>query len=172
MITIFLTREGQKMTERVLDPATCFVVQATDRTEMFTKVYQQLFEQGLVANGFLEEVIQREEDYPTGLDSRNLGAGLPNLAFSHTEGCFVKKQRIVPIRLLEPIVFKSMVNPEQELPVGFCFMLLDDKADGQAKLLSQTMTYLSQAGVSELKELFALTKPQEIYDFLAGRLSF
>ena len=65
-----------------------------------------------------------------------------------------------------------MVNPEQELPVGFCFMLLDDKADGQAKLLSQTMTYLSQAGVSELKELFALTKPQEIYDFLAGRLSF
>ncbi|MFR0585908.1 PTS sugar transporter subunit IIA [Lactobacillus porci] len=154
------------MTERVLDPATCFVVQATDRTEMFTKVYQQLFEQGLVANGFLEEVIQREEDYPTGLDSRNLGAGLPNLAFSHTEGCFVKKQRIVPIRLLEPIVFKSMVNPEQELPVGFCFMLLDQKADGQAELLAKTMTFLSQADPADLRQIFAQTDPASLYSAL------
>ena len=117
-------------------------------------------------------MIEREEDYPTGLSSQNLGADLPNLAFPHTEGIFVKKDRLVPIKLLKPVTFHSMVDPQVSLPVGFCFMLLDDKADGQAKLLSQTMTYLSQANPSELKELFALTDPQAIYDFLEKRLVF
>lgn len=164
--------EAIAMTEKMLDPASCFVIDAEDQEDLFTQVYQRLLKEGLVADGFLDQVIEREENYPTGLSSQNLGADLPNLAFPHTEGIFVKKDRLVPIKLLKPVTFHSMVDPQVSLPVGFCFMLLDDKADGQAKLLSQTMTYLSQANPSELKELFSLTDPQAIYDFLEKRLVF
>lgn len=164
--------EAIAMTEKMLDPVSCFVIDAEDQEDLFTQAYQRLLKEGLVADGFLDQVIEREEDYPTGLSSQNLGADLPNLAFPHTEGIFVKKDRLVPIKLLKPVTFHSMVDPQVSLPVGFCFMLLDDKADGQAKLLSQTMTYLSQANPSELKELFALTDPQAIYNFLEKRLVF
>ena len=135
------------MTEELLKAESCFVLRAEDQ------VYKKLLEQGLVAAGFLDQVVDREEDFPTGLASYNLAPGLPNLAFPHTEGCFVKQQRVVPIKLLAPVSFKSMVDPSRELPVGFCFMLLDQKADGQAE-------------PAALSWIFAQTDPAGLYSAL------
>lgn len=154
------------MAEELLNMESCFVLQAEDRADMFAQVYKKLLEQGLVAAGFLDQVVEREDDYPTGLASNNLGPELPNLAFPHTEGCFVKRQRVVPIKLLAPVSFKSMVDPSRELPVGFCFMLLDQKADGQAELLAKTMTFLSQADPADLRQIFAQTDPAGLYSAL------
>ena len=154
------------MAEELLNMESCFVLQAENRANMFAQVYQKLLEQGLVAAGFLDQVVEREDDYPTGLASNNLGPELPNLAFPHTEGCFVKQQRVVPIKLLAPVSFKSMVDPSRELPVGFCFMLLDQKADGQAELLARTMTFLSQAEPAALSRIFAQTDPAGLYSAL------
>lgn len=154
------------MTEELLKAESCFVLRAEDRADMFAQVYKKLLEQGLVAAGFLDQVVDREEDFPTGLASCNLAPGLPNLAFPHTEGCFVKEQRIVPIKLLAPVSFKSMVDPSRELPVGFCFMLLDQKVDGQAELLSRTMTFLSRAEPAALSRIFAQTDPAGLYSAL------
>ncbi|MCT3498514.1 PTS sugar transporter subunit IIA, partial [Lactobacillus delbrueckii subsp. bulgaricus] len=84
------------MTEELLKAESCFFLRAEDRADMFAQVYKKLLEQGLVAAGFLDQVVDREEDFPTGLASCNLAPDLPNLAFPHTEGCFVKEQRVVP----------------------------------------------------------------------------
>ncbi|WP_039944254.1 PTS sugar transporter subunit IIA, partial [Lactobacillus equicursoris] len=54
------------MTEKILDPASCFVIDAEDQEDLFTQAYQRLLKEGLVADGFLDQVIEREEDYPTG----------------------------------------------------------------------------------------------------------
>ncbi|MDA3777810.1 PTS sugar transporter subunit IIA [Lactobacillus delbrueckii] len=126
------------MTEELLKAESCFVLRAEDRADMFAQVYKKLLEQGLVAAGFLDQVVDREEDFPTGLASCNLA----------------------------PVSFKSMVDPSRELPVGFCFMLLDQKADGQAELLARTMTFLSQAEPADLSRIFAQTDPAGLYSAL------
>ena len=50
------------MTEELLKAESCFVLRAEDRADMFVQVYKKLLEQGLVAAGFLDQVVDREEE--------------------------------------------------------------------------------------------------------------
>lgn len=47
------------MTEELLKAESCFVLRAEDRADMFAQVYKKLLEQGLVAAGFLDQVVDR-----------------------------------------------------------------------------------------------------------------
>lgn len=155
-----------KKLKKLFQKDSVFTSEATDRVELFTEIYEKLRIQGLVTGDFLNQVIAREENFPTGLSSKNLGPDLPNIAVPHTEGQFVNEQLIVPVKLLNTVQFKSMVNPEQNLDVGFIFMILDTKPDGQAELLAKIMNFLGKASEEQLRTLLNLTDPVAIYYFL------
>ena len=136
-----------------------FVSHETDQDELLKNIYDHLLESGYVKGDFLSHIINREHNFPTGLSTKNLGADLPNIAIPHTEGEFVNKRLIVPVKLENPVLFHNMVNPDEELEVKFLFMLLETNPDGQAKLLSQVMDFLAKTPVEELKHFFNFTEP-------------
>lgn len=143
-----------------------YISDAVDRDAVFSEVYQHLLKAGYVKGNFLSHVLEREDQYPTGIDTSPISKDLPNVAIPHTEGEFVNARLIVPVGLKHPIKFKNMVNPSQELEVKFWFMILNNDPTGQANVLAQIMGFLSHTPVEKLNMLFNFNSTDEIYNFL------
>ncbi|GFZ27703.1 PTS sugar transporter subunit IIA [Lactobacillus corticis] len=147
-------------------PDAVFTSRQTEQDELLAEIYTKLLKLGYVKGNFLTHVVEREQKFPTGLDTKSLGSDLPNIAIPHTEGQFVNTQLIVPVALENPVVFHNMTKPEEALEVRFLFMLLDTKPDGQAKLLAEVMNFLARTPEKKLQILFNLHETSSIYEFL------
>ncbi len=148
-----------------------FVSDASDPTTIFKEVSDKLLALDLVNDGFFNGINQREQQYPTGIDTSPIAKELPNIAVPHTEGEFVNTCLIVPVALKAPVSFKNMIAPDQSLPVKFLFMILNDNPEGQANILAQIMDFLRLTSVSKLQTLFNLTETDKIYQFLSENFS-
>lgn len=143
-----------------------FVSDQPTQDLVLKEVYDKLLARGYVKGNFLSHIVEREHNFPTGLDTKTLGQNIPNIAVPHTEGEFVNTKLIVPVALANPIVFHNMIKPEEELEVKFLFMLLDNDPDGQAQLLASVMDFLADKPANELREVFNFTDADAIYAFL------
>lgn len=150
----------------LFSPDAVFVSNATSSTAVFTEVSEKLLNKQLVKENFLSEIIKRELNYPTGIDTSPIAKELPNIAVPHTEGEFVNVRLIVPVALVNPVPFKNMIDPSQELPVKFLFMILNNDPEGQANILAKIMDFLRLTPTSKLTELFNLTATDKIYQFM------
>ena len=143
-----------------------YISDSVDRDMVFSDVYRNLLKAGYVKGNFLSHVLEREDLYPTGIDTSPISKKLPNIAIPHTEGEFVNARLIVPVLLKHPIRFNNMVDPQKTLDVSFLFMILNNDPTGQANVLAQIMDLLAHTSVDKLMELFSLDSTKEIYDFL------
>lgn len=143
-----------------------YISDSADRDMVFSDVYRNLLKAGYVKGNFLSHVLEREDLYPTGIDTSPISKELPNIAIPHTEGEFVNARLIVPVLLKHPIRFNNMVDPQKTLDVSFLFMILNNDPTGQANVLAQIMDFLAHTSVDKLMELFSLDSTKEIYDFL------
>lgn len=143
-----------------------YIIDSVDRDMVFSDVYRNLLKAGYVKGNFLSHVLEREDLYPTGIDTSPISKELPNIAIPHTEGEFVNARLIVPVLLKHPIRFNNMVDPQKTLDVSFLFMILNNDPTGQANVLAQIMDFLAHTSVDKLMELFSLDSTKEIYDFL------
>lgn len=153
-------------TENLFASDAVFVSDQLKQDLVLKEVYDKLLERGYVKGNFLSHIVEREHNFPTGLDTKTLGQNIPNIAVPHTEGEFVNTRLIVPVALKQPVLFHNMIKPEETLEVKFLFMLLDNDPDGQAKLLASVMDFLADTPANELREVFNFTDPQAIYAFL------
>lgn len=148
-------------------PDAVFTSDKTSKEEVLKEVYGKLLKAGYVKGNFLSHIIEREEHYPTGIDTSPISKELPNVAIPHTEGEFVNARLIVPIALKHPIKFQNMIAPDESLEVKFLFMILNNDPEGQANVLAQIMGFLPTTPVEDLIRLFNLTSTKEIFDFMS-----
>lgn len=90
-----------------------------DRVEILNVLGICLFNMGVVEEGYVERVIEREEKYPTGLQL----SGSHNIALAHAGPELVNENAIVVGILKKPVDFFMMGEPEKSLPVKVVFML-------------------------------------------------
>lgn len=93
-------------------PDAVYTSDKTSKEEVLEEVYGKLLKTGYVKGDFLSHIIEREEHYPTGIDTSPISKELPNVAIPHTEGEFVNARLIVPIALKHPIKFQNMIEPD------------------------------------------------------------
>ena len=98
-------------------PDAVYTSDKTSKEEVLEEVYGKLLKAGYVKGDFLSHIIEREEHYPTGIDTSPISKELPNVAIPHTEGEFVNARLIVPIALKHPIKFQNMIEPDS-LPIS------------------------------------------------------
>ncbi|MGQ5710009.1 PTS sugar transporter subunit IIA [Lactobacillus sp. PSON] len=152
--------------QNYFNPNAVYVIDGTSQDEVLKKIYDKLLENGYVKGNFLEHIINREHNFPTGLTLNTLGKNLPNIAIPHTEGEFVNTSLIIPVALKTPVVFHNMIKPREKLEAKFLFMLLDNHPDGQAQLLSKVMDFLGETPTDELRHFLNFENPKAIYEFL------
>lgn len=95
-----------------------FNVKALNKEEILTKMAQMLFTNGIVKEDYLEGILQREQQYPTGLLVNSTGFAIP-----HTDSSKVNQSQICFASLSEPIIFSGMTDQNEKIPVKFIFML-------------------------------------------------
>ena len=72
---------------------TVFVCDRTTQEEVFTEIANKLSLKNYVAPAFLENIIEREKGYPTGMDMSVVDPELPSFAVPHTVVEFVHTRR-------------------------------------------------------------------------------
>ena len=120
-----------------------------DREILLEELSEILKEKGYVKESYQRAILEREQKYPTGLNT----PGIP-LAMPHAEAEHVNKPAILVARFTEPVTFKEMGNSGNDVKAKFVFMLAVSDPEGHLATLSQFMSIFSQE--EKLKALYAI----------------
>lgn len=145
---------------------TTYVSGKTTQEEVFEEVYLDLLSKQLVTDDFLGSLLERERNYPTGLDLSPVSELLPDIAIPHTESDYVRTTRIIPIKLKQAITFHNMISPSDQIPVHFLFMILNENGEAQAGMLADIMDFINSVDKKDLCSFFELEDTEDIYQFL------
>lgn len=104
-------------------------------TEVLNYSFEQLRHLGYVETGYLDSILKREGQFPTGLMTH---VGI-NIAMPHTEAEFAKKEGIVFIRTKNAITFNHMVNPDEEVATRLIFNIVVKNPKNQVIFLTKLM---------------------------------
>lgn len=152
--------------EALVSKEDVFISNGTTSDEVFSEISKQLYEAGLVKDNFLDNIIKREDAYPTGMDLSVIDDSLSNIAIPHTESGFVNVRKIIPVKLNNEVEFNNMINPSEKLRVKFLFMILNNDPEGQANILSEIMGFVSECDVEELQKMFDSDSKEYIFNQL------
>lgn len=137
-------------------------VQAKDYKELFKIMNDIFLKKGYVKNGYLESILEREKNYPTGLMFEK-----HNVAIPHTNYQFINEQKIVFIRLKDKIKFGEMSSNSGKIDVKLVFMLLIKKGEEQVNVLVNLIDILE-----DYENYIFLEKSKnvdEIYNLLVSK---
>ncbi|MBO4537942.1 MAG: PTS sugar transporter subunit IIA, partial [Erysipelotrichaceae bacterium] len=117
-----------------------------------------LFKHGNVTEDFYENCVERELEFPTGLNT------LLPVAIPHTNADSVINTGVCLLRTDKPIVFNRMEDVEKQIEVQFVLNLAINSGGAQLKALQQVIKIFQdedfkeksmQMSIDELQELFS-----------------
>ena len=126
---------------------------AKDSKSAINIMASELFEKGLVKEDYINEVISREEVYPTGLYTGDI-----NVAIPHCDYQFVNKKSIAVGILERPIKFKKMDEPSEDVEVSIIIMLAIDEPDNHIAYLTKVFQLVQNQDV--LKKIYSSNDDQ------------
>lgn len=135
---------------------------AADSQEALKQAFTALYARGFVKESFLQGCIEREEIFPTGL------ALTPPIAIPHTDPIHVNEAAVCVVRLASPVIFRSMEDPAQEIPVEFLFNLALRESGDQLAMLQ---AILSVARDGQFLQRGKTLPCEEFRRLLAARLA-
>lgn len=111
--------------------------------DIFKSVAKKLYDKEIVTADFSDALIEREKNYPTGMDLFVVhnDPRVPNIAIPHAEAAYCHTKNVVLVQLKHAVPFKNMINPEQEVAVHFLFIILNDEQDAQVNILANIMDF-------------------------------
>lgn len=136
---------------------------AASSDEVMEAVGGKLIETGYCKPDYVEALKQREKDFPTGIDTGNIGLAIP-----HTAVDYVNKGKIAIARLRKTVPFQQMGNDDETVNVKLVFMLaVDDpnqhlaKLQGIVEVIQDETTLQKFLDAKEQKEIIEAIKEKE-----------
>lgn len=119
-------------------------LEAEDHEEVIRRLGSKMLEKGYVKTTYIDAVLERERNLPTGL---NLGSFC--VAIPHTNVEHVHTAHFAVGVLKKSVQFRSMINPEEQLEVGLVFLLAIKNPEAQALLLKKLMSVFQNVALLE-----------------------
>ncbi|SEJ67699.1 PTS system, galactitol-specific IIA component [Propionispira arboris] len=110
-----------------------------NKYDVMTVLANCLLEKNIVKPSYLQALIEREDVYPTGLQTKEFGVAIPHADIQH-----VLKPSIAIATLKNSVKFNLMASPENTVDVKIVFMLALTEPQKQLQLL-QDLISLFQA---------------------------
>lgn len=110
-------------------------MEAETSNEIIQNLGALMFAKGYVKDSYIEAVLERERNLPTGLPIGDFCVAIP-----HTDSGHVNQSIIAITTLKKPSIFHSMVNPEEILNVEVVFLLAVKDPNLQIQLLKNLMS--------------------------------
>ncbi|MGM0215808.1 PTS sugar transporter subunit IIA [Enterococcus sp. AZ109] len=98
-------------------------IDVKNQEELFDYVSKKMVKDGYAKADYFAGLIQREQEYPTGLKTEALATAIP-----HTEMAFILKPFIAVVRLTNPIEFTHMMKGESVLAEVIFFLGISQAA--------------------------------------------
>lgn len=152
--------------KEALGKETCYVgVDAGNSEEVLRILSDNLFRLGLVKEEFGENVILREQKYPTGLPVKGHKVAIP-----HTDAVYVNETRICVAVLKNPVDFQVMGSSSGEkVPVELVIMLAIKEQQIQMDVLKELINLVVQ-NADMIEQLIAARDGDEVYQILTSYL--
>lgn len=143
-------------------------LEAKTNREALRKIVEHLMKEGYVEEGYLQKLLEREKQFPTGLCTMPFAVALP-----HTESDHILKPCIAIAKLKKPVGFYEMVNDKNMVQVHYIFNLVLQKTEQQLELLQILIGIFSNEKIMKILEkedepekiakiLLSLQKPETI----------
>ena len=134
------------------------------KEEMFREISGQLYKKGYVKETYLQSLLHRESQHPTGLKVEDL----ISIAIPHTDVEHVKKQTMVVARNTHShFEFQRMDEPSETLFVNLALLLVVKEPDGYVNFLA-ALTSLFQE--DSFIDLLSASPPDLICKSLVEKL--
>lgn len=91
---------------------------AADREDVLRQVGRRLTDAGYTKESYVDALLRREAEYPTGLDIDGVGVAIP-----HTDVSHVNRAGIAIAVLEHPVTFIQMGTDDEPVEVQLIFML-------------------------------------------------
>ena len=138
-------------------------MEAQDCMEVILELAEMLRKAGYVGSSYGEAAVAREMVHPTGLPSKPICIAIP-----HADADDVIDSALAYAFLKNPVKFRNMVEPEEELPVEMVFMIANGSPEEQVKALRRLATLFGDP--EKLVELKALTRKDTIVSWFTSAL--
>ena len=109
-------------------------------TDAIHRLGEVLKQSGYINDKYIDAVLAREVEFPTGLQLSQQGIAIPHAT---PEGN-VAENGIAVCRLEEPVVFHSMEDADDTVPVSMIFMLALKDANEHLAMLQKLFTMFQQ----------------------------
>jgi PTS system galactitol-specific IIA component len=141
-------------------------IEADSSGEVIRRLTDLLVKNGCVKIEYADVVINREEQYPTGIPAAGLSVAIPH---GFADGCILKPS-VAVATLARPVMFRNMFDPDEELTVGMVFLIALSSKDKNelAKDLSRVMDIFPDGDL--LSGLYAAKSSCEFVGIMGGRL--
>jgi PTS system galactitol-specific IIA component len=113
--------------------------------DLLINVSKELLKYGYVKESFLENIMEREKQYPTGFE---LG-GKYNIAIPHTDMENVLKPVIYIVVLEDSVIFKSAEDGKTDIEVDIVFVISLNEKDKHIVVLEELMKIFSKNDLIE-----------------------
>lgn len=135
-------------------------MEATSAQDAIRQIGEGLFRTGYVKESYVEAVLEREKNYPTGLPFEGAGIALP-----HTDAEHVMRPIIAIATLKRTVPFQNMGDASQSVDTAIVVMLAMKNSEFQLTLLSRLIETLQDTAF--VRELLAA----ESQEALASKMS-
>jgi len=137
---------------------------ADSKKELLRNLAAILEEHGFVKESYSRAIIDRENRYPTGLNTLGIKVAMP-----HTDSIHVHKPAILVAKLAHPIAFKEMGGGVNDVEASLIFMLAITNPECHVTTLSKLMSIFSDKG--SLVSLYEASTKAEVIQKLNAILT-
>lgn len=129
----------EELTEPLILPS----VEAQTSTDVMSEVGGRLIQEGYAKSTYIDALVAREAEYPTGLGIDGVGIAIP-----HTDVRHVRKAGMAIARLKSPVRFIQM-GTEDPVDVSLVFMLAIVDPKAHLEILQRIVTVIQDRKVLE-----------------------
>lgn len=146
-----------------------FCLHADNQEDLFNQVANLLEERHIVTFSYKNALIERERAFPTGLDMNFLGKDLPNVAIPHTDIVHNLAEKVVVVRLDQPVTFHNMIVPSNGVQVSLLFFIINNSNASQTNILAQLMDFFTAAG--NLEALSKMDDADKLFHYISETIN-
>lgn len=133
-----------------------------NQEELFKFAGQVLEDKQYVKPSFYAAIVAREKQYPTGIEVNGV-----NVALCHTDAEHIIENKIMVLKLDEPVEFKSMETLEY-IDVRLVFILLLNDPALHLEVLQNISTILQDE--TYLNEIYTTQTKENLFDLLKEKV--
>ena len=143
-----------------LNPALIFPeTDAADSEDALRQLGSAVTREGYAKESYVQALLERERDYPTGLDVNGYGVAIPHTSVDH-----VNRPGIAIAVLNRPVTFIQMGTDDETVGVRILFMLAVVDPDKHIDELQRILEIIQDTGV--LEALLAARDPETIINLI------